>query len=42
MVDKFYGTKTRLILNQVKQNDQAKSEELTKAFELFIDSYRLH
>ncbi|CAF5111813.1 unnamed protein product, partial [Rotaria sp. Silwood1] len=38
LVDKFYGNKTRLILNQLKQIDQAKNEELTKAFELFIDT----
>jgi hypothetical protein len=38
LVDKFYGNTTRLILNQLKQINQAKSEELTKAFELFIDS----
>lgn len=47
LIDKFYGNKTRLILNQLKQIDQAKSEELTKSFEFLtwekcLDVDKLH
>ncbi len=38
LCDKYYGNDTRLVLDQLKESDKIKSEELMKAFDLFINT----
>ncbi len=37
LFDKYYGNNTRLVLNHLKEIDETKSEELMKAFDLFVN-----